>query len=240
MTRSFFLGATLIGALILLAGCSGSSINGNTARLRALNAIPNGGQATVFVNNGSTNGTQGFLQATPYLFLNTGASTFAFSLTIAASGVTSPTYTITLDRGVPYTALLLGRSDLTTAPSDPRLLVTTDDATSLPSGSAGLRLLHAAPDAGPVDVLVNGTVVASNVPYLGLQYQNLKTGLVQLGYISVPSGNSRVSLNAAGTSRQIVAPITVNLTSGRSYSIVADEPTIPPGATYSLTSFQDF
>ena len=99
MKRSFFFGAALIGALLFLAGCSGSSINGNTARLRALNAIPNGGQATVFVNNGSTNGTQAFLQSTPYLFLNTGLSTFAFSLTIAASGVTSPTYTIPLSPG---------------------------------------------------------------------------------------------------------------------------------------------
>ena len=93
---------------------------------------------------------------------------------------------------------------------------------------------------GRSDVLINGAVVASNVPYLGVQYQTDKTGFAQLGYISVPSGNARISLNAAGTARQIFGPLSVNLTGGKSYSIVAAEPTIPPSATYSLTSYQDF
>lgn len=59
--------------------------------------------------------------------------------------------------------------------------------------SAQLRVLHASPDAPNVDVLVNGEVVLSNVPFQAAS-----------GFLTVDAGETQVQVNAAGTDTTVI------------------------------------
>jgi len=64
---------------------------------------------------------------------------------------------------------------------------------SYSSGSALLRVMHASPDAPPVDVLLDGHVVLSNVPYKGAS-----------GFLEIADGTHNIKVNAAGTSVTVI------------------------------------
>lgn len=77
------------------------------------------------------------------------------------------------------------------------------------TGDASLRVLHASPDAGPVDVYVDGSLAVGNVAF-GTH-----------ATLSVPAGEHTVTLTAAGNESDVVAETTVTAEAGVDYTVAA-------------------
>lgn len=191
--------------------------------------------------------------------------------TITISGTTTtivpPSTNLQLNNDSYYTAYLIGRADaapLTSTRANPRFLQTvvaghkgaaanyqtsaTGAARSVyadpPSGQANIRILNAAPDAGPVDVLIAGKPAFTGVTYPVLPLGVATTAIPSVpaanpvtAYSALPSGAISVQVNAAGTATVLVPPTTLSVSSGQSYTVIVTEPTITP--TYSLTTETD-
>lgn len=85
-----------------------------------------------------------------------------------------------------------------------------DDApTAVQTPTALVRVAHKSPNAPAVDVLVDGSVVLSNVPFPAFS-----------GYLEVPAGTRNVQVNAAGTT-QTVIDADLSLEAGRAYTVFA-------------------
>ncbi len=175
------------------------------------------------------------------------------------SVVVPPNVQFQLNNGSYYTAYLIGRSDvkpLSALRPDPRFLQTvvtgskgaaanyqaqTGAAPSVyaepPAGQANVRILNAAPDAGPVDIVISGKTVFPAVAYpvlpAGLGGSNVPALNPATGYLPQPSGTLSVQVNAAGTSTALVPATSLSVSAGQSYTILITEPSVAP--TYSLS-----
>jgi hypothetical protein len=86
-----------------------------------------------------------------------------------------------------------------------------DDLTPPAQGNSKLRVVHASPDAGPVDV-----VPAGGAPLVsGLQFPNASP------YAQVPAGTYTLNVNAAGTNTTAISVPNATVTSGGVYSAFA-------------------
>ena len=252
----------------LSAGC-GSSSTSATAHIRGADLSVNGATTGVLINLTAVGGDLSFNQTSPYNYVGQGVSTFSFSTTattatmtatgISSSTVIPPNPQLQLNNGSYYTAYLIGRADvppLTTARADPRFLqtvVTGDKGAAAiygsgtaayanpPSGQANIRILNAAPDAGPVDVLIGGKIVYSSVSYpalpLGAGGTNVAAVTPVTPYAAQPSGTLSVQVNTAGTSTVLVPATNISVGSGGAYTVIVTEPTTTP--TYSLSTESD-
>lgn len=77
-------------------------------------------------------------------------------------------------------------------------------------GAAFVRVAHLSPDAGPVDVWVDGAVALSGVPFRGFS-----------GYLELAAGAHLVQVTPAGQSTPVVIEATVSLEDGKSYTVAA-------------------
>jgi hypothetical protein len=98
--------------------------------------------------------------------------------------------------------LLLAATAFTAACDD-------DDDNTGPEGEARVRVVHASPDAPDVDVLLDDTVVLSDVPYLAAS-----------DYLETTDGDHNLKVNAAGTSTTAI-DADVTLTDGTDYTVIA-------------------
>ena len=265
MAASFLLGlGGVLGAMS--AGC-GSSSSSSTARIRGADFSVNGGTTGVLVNSTAVGGDLSYGQTSVYNYVGQGVSIFSFSTSVplptvtatgaATSAVFPPNPKLQLNNGSYYTAYLIGRVDvppLTTTHTDPRFLQTviagdkgaavnylTTPYADPPSGDANLRILNAAPDAGPVDVLIGGKVVFAGVPYpllpLGIAGQSVPAVNPVTAYLPQPSGTLSVQVNAAGTSTVLLPPTSISVSSGQSDTVIFSETATTP--TYSLRTEND-
>lgn len=74
---------------------------------------------------------------------------------------------------------------------------------------AFVRVVHASPDAPNVDVLVDGAVVLSNVPFRGVR-----------GYLEVNGGGRRVQVNPVNTTTSAITEV-LTLDKTRAYTVLA-------------------
>jgi len=83
---------------------------------------------------------------------------------------------------------------------------------------ANVRVVHASPDAPNVDVLVDGTVVLTNVAYEAAS-----------GYLAVPAGTRNLQVRATGTTTTVI-DADVAVAGGSYYTVMATGPlaTIQP------------
>ncbi len=84
-----------------------------------------------------------------------------------------------------------------------------DDTTAPAMNDAYVQVVHASPDAPNVDVLVDNTIVLTNVPYQAAS-----------GYLAVPAGTRNLKVNATGTSTTVINA-DVALMSGQYYTVMA-------------------
>lgn len=82
-------------------------------------------------------------------------------------------------------------------------------------GSAGVRFIHAVPNAPTVDVYVNSQLAVANVAYGEAS-----------AYINVPAGDLNIAANEAGTSN-VVFSQTANVADGASVTMVASSASAP-------------
>ncbi len=257
------LGAGVTLAALLGAGC-GSSGSDPTARIRGVDLSPNAGTAGVLANSYAMGGDLNFGQGSPYIYAGQGVSTFGFTSSAAAPSGVTITYPVApalrLNNNSFYTAYLIGLAavpDVSLGKPSPRLLqtvVTGDKGAAAgytaaapysdpPSGQANLRILNGAPDAGPVDVLINGKPAFTNVVYPAFPTRAAATDTTAPAvnpvtlYQAVPSGTLSVQVNATGTSTALVPATNISLSGGKAYTLVVTEPTTTP--TYGLYTASD-
>ncbi len=249
----------------LTAGCGSTSSNSSTAHVRGVNfaaSAPAAVTNNVLVNGAALGGDLTFAQVSPYNYIGSGNSTFSFTTTaILPTNVTIPPRPVlALSNGNYYTAYLIGRPDVPNvkaATPDPRFLqtVVTGDGgaaanytvatyTAPPAGQINVRILNGAADAGPVDVLVNGSVAFPAVTYPILPKpgaSDVTAGAAATPattYQAVPGGTISVQVNTAGTSTVLVPPTSVSVSSGNVFTLVVTEPTNAPTYGVSLVSDQ--
>ena len=228
--RAVLLALTAVGGAALLSGCgsSGTTNNGSGALIRAIDTSANGGTTAVFVNSSQV-GTQSYFGGTSYQNEAAGLDSATFSLS-ATSGTTYPVLTQSFLAGEYYSLILVGRSDVT-SPADPRyptLIATQDTFTTASTSQAAVRVVGAAPDLGPVDVLVNGSVVAGGAAYKSVS-----------SLVTAPSGGVSVQVNTAGTTAAVVPAQTINLTAGHVYTFYVVEPVVSATPGYGLQETDD-
>jgi hypothetical protein len=152
-------GLSPISLLVLTGDNSNPSleISDNRARVRAVHASPDAPNVDVLVDDVVVLTDVPFNAASGYLEVAGGDRNFK----INASGtqVTVIDATTTLERGQDYTLLAVNFL----ASIEP--LLALDDNSPPASGNAKLRVIHASPDAPPVDILVDDVVVLTNVPF---------------------------------------------------------------------------
>jgi hypothetical protein len=247
MNRFLVLAAGL-SAAALIAGCSGTSLNSNVSRIRAVDeATGTTDQATIYINDGSANGSQSYGQASSYLYVNSGASNFGWAINLSAGGLTTA-FPAQLAAGDAYSAILLGNASLTAGYQSPFLDITLDDLSAPPSGDSRVRFIHDAPDAGPIDLYVNGALEQANYPYPGTTVVGLPAGASftafpfstqQFSYVNVPAGTISVEFKEAGTSTVLAGPTSFAIKGGDRYSFFLAEPTIAPTIAYSIQQVSD-
>lgn len=81
---------------------------------------------------------------------------------------------------------------------------------SVTTPSARIRVAHALAGGPAVDILVDGTKVASGVPFFAAS-----------GYLDVTAGSHQISITRAGETTPILGPTPVSVEAGRAYTVVA-------------------
>ena len=213
LTRKSALAFALL-ATVAVAGCDDDDDDvtgpGTTASLRVVHASPDAPNVDVLVDNSAVLTNVAYKTASNYLAVPSGNRNVKVRATGASTVVIDQTPT--LNPGAFYTVLATGRL-ASIAP-----VVLTDDQTSPTSGNIRLRLVHAAPAAGNVDVYVTAPTVdiATATPTL----TNLAFRAAS-NYLDVPAGTYRVRITPAGTKTVAIDVNNVALTAGQVRTAVA-------------------
>lgn len=183
-----------------------------TAQLRVVHASPDAPNVDVLVDGAAVLTDVPFTGASGYLAVPSGAR----SLEVRATGTETVVIDqdATVDAGRAYTVLAIGRL-ASIAP-----LVLEDDLALPAAGNVKLRLVHAAPAAGNVDIYVtapdadiaDATPTLSNVAFRAAS-----------SYLEVPAGSYRVRITPAGTRTVAIDVNDVALTAGQIRTAVAVE-----------------
>ena len=223
-STALFAGAALSG-IALLSGCGGGGGNGSSnAQLRAIDVSANGGTASISANGSQIGGNQGYSSVSSYQGRSGGPASVTFSLS-AASGTPYPALTQNFLAGSYYSLILVGRADVT-SPTDPRypsVIAIQDTFGSSYTSQAAVRLVYAAPDAGPVDVLMNGAVVATGATYKSVS-----------ALFSQATGNVTIQVNQTDTGTVLVPLQTIGLSAGQVYTLFVVEPVVSATPGYSI------
>lgn len=201
MTRTVLTILALL-CVSLIAACGGGDNNiEQTAQLRVLHASPDAPNVDVYIDSKQVLSNVPYPTVSSYLSLSPGTH----QIKVNAAGTTTTVINVspTLEVGGAYTAIAANFV------ANIEALLATDDTTAPPSGYVGLRVIHASPDAGPVDIIANGQLVLSNVPF----------GTIS-NYLTVPAGTYAIQVNVAGTTTTAIAA-NVKLAGGTNYSVVA-------------------
>nr|WP_306806044.1 DUF4397 domain-containing protein [Caballeronia sp. BR00000012568055] len=184
-----------------IAGCGGGDDGPGSAHLRILHASPDAPNVDVYLDNVVVLTNVSYPTASNYLTIYAGGH----NIKINAAGTSTTVINVSpsLARDGYYTAIAANFV------ASIQAILATDDASAPPAGQARIRVIHAAPDAGPVDILVNNQVVLSNVPFAAIS-----------NYLTVSAGTYDVKVNATGTSVTAIEA-TVVAVAGNNYSAVA-------------------
>jgi hypothetical protein len=203
--RLLVLGLALMTALALVAPAFAQGTG--QAQVRVAHLAPDAPNVDVYVNGDPVLTDVPYTTVSDYLSLPAGTQ----QVTVYATGdTTSPVIDtpVELAAGGAYTVAAVGlvADDSLTAQ------VYQDDLRSPASGNAKVRVVHASPDAGPVDVvprggdpLVSGLAFPDASPYAA----------------EVPAGTYTLDVNAAGTNKTALTVPDATLASGGVYSAFA-------------------
>ena len=173
----------------------------NRARLRAVHASPDATNVDILVDNAVVPSNVPFKEFLDYTAVPAGDRNIKVNVTGTATSVID--VTVPLAGGTNYTVLAVNF----VANIEPLLL---DDNTTTPTpGNAKVRVVHASPDAPNVDVLVDDTIVLTNVAFKEFS-----------DYLEVPAGARNSKVNATGTAMTAI-DVTPTLVDGGIYTVVA-------------------
>ena len=183
---------------------------GTTASVRVVHASPDAPNVDVLVDNTAALTNVAYKVASNYLAVPSGSR----NLKVRATGTSTVVIdqTATLNQGAFYTVLATGRV-ASIAP-----VVLTDDQTSPASGNIRLRLVHASPTAGNVDIYV--TTPTADLATAAATLSNVAFR-ASSSYLEVPAGTYRVRITPAGTKTVAIDVNNVALTAGQVRTAVA-------------------
>lgn len=202
MRRSIFNQISLVllaGAIC--AGCGGSSTSGGSAKVRAVNAMPDLASATLNVGVTIVQSEGAYGSATGFESVK-GGDAQSVTLLDGAGGVLVDT-TASISSGF-YTAYEVGSTDA------PELVIDHEDHSAPASGTARLNLVNVAPSAASVDVYVTATdaTLDTATPKLsGLAFRSTAA-------VTVATGTYRVRFTTHGTKTVVADLNPVTLSNG--------------------------
>ena len=176
------------------------------AQVRVAHLAPDAPNVDVYVNGEPVLTDVPYTTVSDYLSLPAGTQ----QVTVYATGDTaSPVIDAPVDiaAGGAYTVAAVGL----VADGSLTAQVYEDDLRSPASGNAKVRVVHASPDAGPVDVVPRG----GQALVAGLTFPEASP------YAEVPAGTYTLDVNAAGTSKTALTVPDATLASGGVYSAFA-------------------
>ena len=204
--RTRFLALT---ALLLASAAAACSDDNSTnvaaeARLRVVHASPDAPAVDVLVDGAVALTAVPFEAASAYLAVPAGAR----NIQVRASGTTTVVIdaTPTLAAGTDYTVVAVGP----VASIEPLLL--TDDNTPPAAGNAKVRLVHASPTAGLVDIYI--TAPGADIAALAPALANVDFKAAS-PYVAAPAGDYQVRVTAAGTKTVALDTGTLSLGAGQ-------------------------
>ena len=183
---------------------------GTTAQLRVVHASPDAPNVDVLVDNASVLTNVAYKTASNYLPVTSGSR----NLKVRAAGSTTVVIdqNAALAQGTYYTVLATGRV-ASIAP-----IVLTDDQTNPASGDVRVRLVHASPTAGNVDIYV--TTPTADIATASPTVPNVAFRAVS-NYLEVPAGTYRVRITPVGTKTVAIDVNNVALAAGQVRTAVA-------------------
>jgi hypothetical protein len=176
------------------------------AQVRVAHLAPDAPNVDVYVNGEPVLTDVPYTTVSDYLSLPAGTQ----QVTVYATGDTaSPVIDAPVDiaAGGAYTVAAVGL----VADGSLTAQVYEDDLRSPASGNAKVRVVHASPDAGPVDVVPRGGQALVS----GLTFPEASP------YAEVPAGTYTLDVNAAGTNQTALTVPDATLASGGVYSAFA-------------------
>jgi hypothetical protein len=202
--RLLALGLALMTALALVAPAFAQGAN--QAQVRVAHLAPDAPNVDVYVNADPVLTDVPYTTVSEYLSLPAGTQ----QVTVYATGdTTSPVIDtpVELAAGGAYTVAAVGL----VADGSLSAQVYEDDLRSPASGNAKVRVIHASPDAGPVDVVPRG----GQALVAGLTFPEASP------YAQVPAGTYTLNVNAAGTNQTALTVPDATLAAGGVYSAFA-------------------
>ena len=202
--RLLILALALTAALALAAPAFAQG--SGQAQVRVAHLAPDAPNVDVYVNGDPVLTDVPYTTVSDYLSLPAGTQ----QVTVYATGDTTSSVIDTpvkLAAGGAYTVAAVGL----VADGSLAAQVYQDDLRSPSTGDAKVRVVHASPDAGPVDVIPRGGQALVS----GLTFPQASP------YAEVPAGSYTLDVNAAGTNKTALTVPDAKLTSGGVYSAFA-------------------
>ena len=168
------------------------------AVVRFVHAVPGVGRADVSVNDGSGNksvGSIGFGQATGFKTIRSGA----FHWSLSGGGKTLATGTTTVGNGA---------YDLVVLEQNSKVKIGVYRAQAGKPGTALVRVIHAAPEFGTPQLMVDGKVAVKSLAYTK-----------DTPYVALPAGSHALAAEKQGGSSPLISA-NLPVTDGKSYSVV--------------------
>jgi len=206
MKNSKLLLLAAMASFLFTIGCGSDA----PARLRVVHASPDAPNVDVYVDSNVV--AQNVPYATASQYLDASSGTHTIKITPAGSTTAVTSLSQNFSSKTDYTALAVG--DV----SNISILALQDDNTAPASGQIKLRVVHASPSAGPVDIYVTApgtdinteTPTLTNVPFKGVSQ-----------YLAVPAGSYEVRVTPTGTKIVAIDSGTVALSAGQIRTAVA-------------------
>ncbi|MGE3075385.1 MAG: DUF4397 domain-containing protein [Dehalococcoidia bacterium] len=209
--KNFWLAiAALVAALAAVVSFAPRSASAaDTGRVRVMHASPDTPAVDIFVDGAKAVTALAFPNNTPYVTLPAGGHNVKVFVS-PSDGSGAPALEATLDvaAGKDYSVLAvgeLGKGSL-------GLYLLEDDNSTPAAGKAHVRLIHAAPDAPPVNVALAGT--DTNI-FTGVAYRNFG------GYTPVDAGTYSLDVNVNASGATVLTIPNLKLEARTVYTAVA-------------------
>ena len=199
---------SLLLAVGAVVSACGDDDNGtgpeNAGRIRIVQLSPDAVDLDVLVDNVEVATNVPYLSVSDYLDIEAGSRNIV--VRESQGGTVLLDENVTVADGVDYSALLGGFSNAID------LAFLTDDNTPASGSNAKVRLIHAAPSAGVVDIYVTA-------PGADLTQETPLFAAVDFGEVSpygpVPAGEYQVRITSVGTTDVLIDTGTIELNSGQ-------------------------